>query len=201
MKKANRLIAILALSLLVCMPVFAGNIEFLGNTELLQISSVRTKIILNARSITSEAEQPLKETAWLENSGSALNLNNDPDFGQIGPKIDFGITRKPLNLGKTLFDSTLITLTALHLGDFLSTREAVKIPGLREANPLYKSIVKNDAAFAAVKIGFAALTYVGFKGLYKKNKTTAWIMSVAANALFAYVVTSNYKFIQAYKQR
>ena len=87
------------------------------------------------------------------------------------------------------------------MADFLSTREAVKIPGLREANPLYKSIVKNDAAFAAVKVGFAALTYIGFKGLYKKNKTTAWIMSVAANALFAYVVTNNYKFIQAYKQR
>lgn len=201
MKKANRLIAILALSLLFCTPVFADYIEFLGSTELLQISAVRTKIILNARSITREAEQPLEEIAWIENSSSAFNLNNDPDFGQIGPKFDLGITRRPLNLGKTLFDTSLISLTALHVADFLSTREAVKIPGLREANPLYKSIVKNDAAFAAVKVGFAALTYIGFKGLYKKNKTTAWIMSVAANALFAYVVTNNYKFIQAYKQR
>ena len=56
---------------------------------------------------------------------------------------------------------------------------------------MMKPFVKSPVAFAAVKIGFTALSYLSLKGLYKKNKPMAWVASTAANLLLSYVVSNN----------
>lgn len=92
---------------------------------------------------------------------------------------------------KALFDANLVALVALNVGDYFSTREALKYPGLREANPLMQPFVKSPAAFAAIKVGTTVLTYWSMKALFKKNRTAAWILTTASNVLLSYVVASN----------
>jgi hypothetical protein len=92
---------------------------------------------------------------------------------------------------KALFEVNLLAMVALNVADYLSTRQALKYPGLNEANPLMQPFVKSPAAFAAVKIGTTALTYWSMKALFKKNKTVAWVLTTASNVLMSYVVASN----------
>ena len=93
--------------------------------------------------------------------------------------------------GKAFFNANLVALVGLNVADYFTTREALKYPGLREANPLIQPFVKSPAAFAAIKIGTTALTYWSMKALFKKNRTAAWILTTASNVLVSYVVASN----------
>jgi hypothetical protein len=103
--------------------------------------------------------------------------------------------------GKALFDANLVLMVGLNIADYISTREALKYPGLEETNPLMKPFVKNPAAFAAIKFGTTALSYWSMKAIFKKNKTVAWIMTTASNALLSYVVANNVRLIQGARAR
>lgn len=103
--------------------------------------------------------------------------------------------------GDTIFNASLLAMVALNVGDFLSTTEALKYPGLAEGNPMMKPFVKNSYTFAAVKVGLTALSYVGMKGLYKRSKPLAWLASMAANAALSYAVSNNYRLIAMAKSR
>jgi hypothetical protein len=103
--------------------------------------------------------------------------------------------------GKAFFDANLVLMVGLNVADYVSTREALKYPGLTETNPLMKPFVKSPVAFAAVKLGTTALSYWSMKALFKKNKTVAWIMTTASNALLSYVVANNYRLIQGARAR
>jgi len=117
--------------------------------------------------------------------------NYSPKF--IGREIGFK------SVGDRLFDVSLYSLAALNVADYLSTREALRYPNLREANPLMKSIVKSPVAFAAVKIGVSAASYCALKGLYKKSKALAWVVSMASNFAMSYVVSNNMRLINRVK--
>ncbi|HOW86052.1 MAG TPA: DUF5658 family protein [Candidatus Aminicenantes bacterium] len=103
--------------------------------------------------------------------------------------------------GKAFFEANLIIMLGLNVADYVSTREALKYPGLTETNPLMKPFVNSPAAFAAIKFGTTALSYVSMKFLFKRNRTMAWIMTTATNALLSYVVANNYRQIQMAKAR
>jgi hypothetical protein len=103
--------------------------------------------------------------------------------------------------GKAFFDANLVLMVGLNVADYVSTREALKYPGLNETNPLMKPFVKSPAAFAAVKLGTTALSYWSMKALFKKNKTVAWVMTTASNVLLSYVVANNYRLIQGARVR
>jgi len=103
--------------------------------------------------------------------------------------------------GKSFFEANLIAMVGLNIADYVSTREALKYPGLQETNPLMKPFVKSPAAFAAVKIGTTALTYWSFKALFKHNRTLAWIVTTASNALLSVVVANNLGHIQQARLR
>jgi hypothetical protein len=103
--------------------------------------------------------------------------------------------------GKALFDANLVLMVGLNIADYISTREALKYPGLEETNPLMKPFVKSPAAFAAIKLGTTALSYWSMKAIFKKNKTVAWIMTTASNALLSYVVANNVRLIQGARAR
>jgi hypothetical protein len=98
--------------------------------------------------------------------------------------------------GKSLFDANLVLMVGLNVADYFSTREALKYPGMAETNPLMRPFVKSPVAFAAIKFGTTALTYVSFKAIFKRNRTVAWVMATATNVLLSYVVANNVRLIQ-----
>jgi len=103
--------------------------------------------------------------------------------------------------GKALFEANLVLMVGLNVADYFSTREALKYPGLAETNPLMKPFVKSPTAFAAVKFGTTALSYLSMRAIFKKTKTMAWIMTTASNALLSYVVANNMRLIQGARAR
>jgi hypothetical protein len=103
--------------------------------------------------------------------------------------------------GKAFFDANLALMVGLNVADYFSTRSALKYPGLCEINPLMKPFVKSPAAFAAVKFGTTALSYLSMKAIFKKNRKMAWIMTTASNALLSYVVANNMRLIQGARAR
>lgn len=102
----------------------------------------------------------------------------------------------PPSVGKALFDANLVLMVGLNVADYFSTKEALKYPGLEETNPLMKPFVKSPAAFAAIKAGTTALSYWSMKSLFKKNRTMAWIMTTASNAVLSYVVLNNMRLVR-----
>jgi hypothetical protein len=112
----------------------------------------------------------------------------------IGPRIpSFGPVIRP---SKMLFDANLVLMVGLNVADYVSTRQALKYPGLVETNPLMRPFIKSPAAFAAAKFGTTALSYLSMKAIFKRNRTVAWVMTTASNALLSYVVANNYRLIQ-----
>jgi len=102
---------------------------------------------------------------------------------------------KTSSIEQTIFTSTLISLAALNVADFLTTRKALQYDGLTEGNPLMKPLVKNDYVFAAAKIGVTCLSTYFMHKLFKKNKKMAWLLSAVSNIAFSYVVASNIRLI------
>lgn len=117
------------------------------------------------------------------------------------PQMDFVIASpfggfKPSgDPGKALFDVNLLTMVGLNVADYFSTRAALKYPGLHESNPLMTPFVKSPAAFAAIKLGTTALTYLSLKAIFKKNRTLAWVLTTASNVLLSCVVANNMQMI------
>jgi len=103
--------------------------------------------------------------------------------------------------GKALFDANLVLMVGLNVADYISTRQALKYPGLAETNPLMKPFVKSPVAFAAAKFGTTALSYLSMRAIFKRNKTVAWVMTTASNVLLSYVVSNNYRLIQGARAR
>ena len=102
---------------------------------------------------------------------------------------------KASSIEQTIFTSTLISLAALNVADFITTRKALQFDGLTEGNPIMKPLVKNDYVFAAAKIGVTCLSTYYMHKLFKKNKKMAWILSAVSNIAFSYVVASNIRLI------
>jgi hypothetical protein len=105
------------------------------------------------------------------------------------------------NPGDSLYKISLVSLVALNAADYFSTLEALKYPGVKEGNAIMKPVVRDPYAFAAVKIGFTALTYYSLKSLYKKNKALAWTISIVSNIAYSYVVSNNLRIIHRFKSK
>ena len=121
----------------------------------------------------------------------------------LRPSIPLGLPvfKQSADLGKALFDANLVLMVGLNVADYISTKQALKYPGLEETNPLMKPFVKNPAAFAAIKFGTTALSYLSMKAIFKRSRTVAWIMTTASNALLSYVVANNMRLIQGARAR
>jgi hypothetical protein len=169
--------------------------------------------LIRAEEVTTEV---LVATALLP--PTAISLTPAPAPGPAAPALNlepltpapqsgFAIVRpyggfKPSgHVGKTLFDLNLVAMIGLNIADYVSTREALKYPGLHESNPLMQPFVKSPTAFAAAKFGTTALTYLSMKALFKKNRTMAWVLTTATNALLSYVVANNIQMIHQARAR
>jgi hypothetical protein len=143
---------------------------------------------------TISLPDPLPEPAPI--AAELLAVEPAPDLEtplSFLPRIPtFGPVVRP---GKALFEANLVLMVGLNVADYISTRQALKFPGLAETNPLMKPFVKSPAAFAAVKFGTTALSYLSMRAIFKRNRTVAWVMTTATNALLSYVVANNYRLI------
>jgi hypothetical protein len=128
----------------------------------------------------------------------ALSLAPPSPFAIARP---FGGLRPSGDVGKTLFDLNLAAMLGLNIADYVSTREALKYPGLHESNPLMRPFIKSPVAFAAVKFGTTALTYLSIKAIFKKNRTVAWVLTAASNVLLSYIVANNMQMIHQARAR
>jgi hypothetical protein len=122
----------------------------------------------------------------------SLSFAPQSGFAIVSPFGGF----KPSGIpGKSLFEVNLLAMVGLNIADYVSTCAALEYPGLHESNPLMMPFVKSPAAFAAVKLGTTALTYLSLKAIFKKNKTVAWVLATASNVLLSYVVANNMQMI------
>jgi hypothetical protein len=187
--------------------------------------SMKTKLALIVLAVgLMAASLPASEAVWemivpTDLQPSALALPDPlpmPELARVDLVVEEAVPAPPLRLsiprslpafqpavrsGKALFDANLILMVGLNIADYISTREALKYPGLTETNPLMAPFVKNPAAFAAIKFGTTALSYWSMKAIFKKNKAVAWVMTTASNALLSYVVANNVRLIQGARAR
>ena len=175
--------------------VSAGEIDF----TLIQTASlpksmlpVNSLSLISATATAPEAIEPLAPAA----PAAPANLSSINIQKSFGPYM-----RDGSRFEKTLFTSQLVAMVALNVADYLTTKSALKHPGLQEGNPMMKPFVKNAVLFAAVKAGTTALSVWGMKSLRKRDKTTAWVLTTASNFLLSYVVANNMRLIQRAKLR
>ena len=88
------------------------------------------------------------------------------------------------------FDLSLSILATLHGADFALTRDIIRDGG-RELNPFIRPFTRNDATLFIAKAAMMTVGHVLLKKLYRKNKTLAWIGSIALNVGMALVVIHN----------
>jgi hypothetical protein len=174
------------------------------------VVAVAIAILISAGfAVAAEAESTIVETAVI--SVSSLSLSKVLPMAapaQAAPRInldpqrDFGGFVRGEKLESTLFTTSLVAMAALNVADYLSTRQALKLPGLQEGNPLMKPFLKSPALFAAVKAGTTALSLWGMNKMFRRgNKTTAWILTMASNFILSYVVSNNMRLIQKARLR
>ena len=104
-------------------------------------------------------------------------------------------------LGDSAFNASLLSLVALNVADFVSTKECLKYSHLSEGNPCLKPFVKNTAVFAAVKGGLTVASVLGTKALYKRHKALGWVSSIAANLALSSVVSNNFRLLRDARAR
>jgi hypothetical protein len=128
--------------------------------------------------------------------------NLGPRSAALGSSlIPAGPRAKSRSVGDSFFEASALSTVALNFADYFSTREALRYPGLQEGNPLMKGVVKSPAAFAAVKIGISAVSYLSLKAIYKRNKTLGWVASTLTNLALSYVVSNNVRMISQARAR
>lgn len=92
--------------------------------------------------------------------------------------------------GADTFDVSLYTMSVLNVGDTYFSLRAFS-NGYSELNPFLRPMARNPYTFVAAKLTLSIVNYLGLKWMYKKNKTVAWCMSVAANIALGYVIYKN----------
>ncbi len=135
------------------------------------ISLEETKITSNARSLTLFPKK--------------ISLQSY----SISPQ---DISFSPRQRGSAGFTAALASTVILHAADYYSTVNALKYSSLEEGNIFMKKIVNNQLLFGAIKLGVAGLQVTLLKGLYKKNKTLAWVVGSVMNVALSAVVANNF---------
>ena len=161
--------------------------SFLSWGPALIATDTDSQIAVDVSTFTLLANTPPARNLSL-NYQPQTSLNLKPQNTLINPEIPQVVIREAsfAKVESALYTTSLISLVALNVADYFSTREALKHEGLSEGNPLMKPFVKNDLTFAAVKLGLTISNHLFMKSLHKKNKTLAWVLSIASNFAMSY---------------
>ncbi|MCJ7582212.1 MAG: DUF5658 family protein [Candidatus Aminicenantes bacterium] len=150
------------------------------------------------RTAIASMEFSLKETEITSNARS-LTLSPKKLSLQSYSISPQDISFTPRQKGNAGFTAALASTVLLHAADYFTTVNALKFSTLEEGNPFMKKIASNNLLFGAIKLGVAGLQVTLLKGLYKKNKTLAWIVGTAMNAALSGVVANNLSKIRRAK--
>ena len=85
-----------------------------------------------------------------------------------------------------------VSFAALQVMDVQSTHRAITDGSGREGNAVMAPIVRNPAAFIAVKAGVTAAAIWGTEKIWKKNRVGAIVFMAIANSAMVTVVAHNY---------
>lgn len=109
-------------------------------------------------------------------------------------------TRSNFKYGRpTMLPALYAASAALQGYDAYSTLAALKNGGV-EANPLMKNVVKNPAAFVALKAGVAATSIMAAEKMWKSgNRLGAVGVMVASNVMMGMVAAHNSKVLSNMK--
>ena len=163
-----------------------------------------TEFLLTKEDETKNESAIDASTFTLKNKAFTTDKNSFnllPETRQIEQNVHKYFQQR-LKLGKiekSFFTASLVSILALNVADYISTRKALKYEGVSEGNSFLKPFVNNDLAFFAVKMGLTAGNHYLMQKLHKSNKTLAWIVSIASNFILSYVVVNNFKIIQNMK--
>ena len=185
--KTKMILAVLAaITVLAAGPLSAGQIEFslIGAAPMPQ-SSLHSAQVMNLAAPMSGSPVPAPASAL------PITIRQPQGFGGF----------RGARLEKGLFTANLAVMVALNVADYFSTRQALKHTGLVEGNPLMKPFVKNAALFAAVKAGTTVLSVWGMKSLFKRDRTTGWVVTTLSNFLLSYVVANNMRLVSRMRPR
>jgi hypothetical protein len=156
---------------------------------------VRASVILAACVVAASpaaAQQqptpPIAATAEATNVAPLWLVAQMPTHDALFPVDRVEEPRRPPSL-LPLYGS-LIALQAL---DIHSTRGAVGSGEGREVNPAMEPVVKNSAAFIAVKAGATAGLIWASEKMWKKHRKAAVIFASAVNVALAAIVANNYR--------
>ena len=160
-----------------------------------------TEFLLTKEDETKNESAIDASTFTLKNKASTTDKNSFnllPETLQIEQNVHkyFQKRLKLEKIEKSFFTASLVSILALNVADYISTRKALKFEGVSEGNSFLKPFVNNDLAFFAVKMGLTAGNHYLMQKLHKSNKTLAWIVSIASNFILSYVVVNNFKIIQ-----
>lgn len=190
--------ALAILSLFIAGFASAGIIKNAAGSDLSEVTLLETALrpaVLSPLAGLDLLPDPAPKAAYASMNLSPDQISVNPGHRYLNQSIRAG------RFADAAFDVNLIAMVALNVADYLSTSQAMKYPGLAEGNPLLKPFVKSPAAFAAVKIGMTAASYLSFKALYRTSKPLAWLASTAANFALGYAVSNNYRLIGLAKGR
>jgi len=188
------------------------NKENLLNREITKSAKVKTSLIAEEKKsnenltpfyLVKSKTKNNKLNLDLSKKNNSLYSASHPNKDNVTNNLNKHLKRefKTQKMEQAFFTTTLVTLAALNIADYLTTNEALKYPGLAEGNPIMKPFVKNSYVFVAVKIGATALTSIYLNKLHKKNKEVAWVISLLSNFALSYVVASNIQSINKVKGR
>jgi hypothetical protein len=93
---------------------------------------------------------------------------------------------------KATLASLYVTTATMQMLDVDSTLKALN-RGATEVNPLMSGVVRNRAAFVAVKAGVAAATIYAAHRMARGNRVAAIATMVAINSAYALIVSHNYR--------
>jgi hypothetical protein len=195
MRNKKTLTALAAVIVLTAGFAGAAEIKFtVADTEAVAQNSLFTPELMKAAAPMVASPAPVASMAGAPAIAPARPIS-------FVPAPDFGGAFRSGRFEKGAFTTSLIAMTVLNVADYITTRQALKYSGLVEGNPLMKPFVKNAAVFAAVKAGTTILSVWGMKSLFKRDKTTAWVLTTVSNFLLSYVVANNMRMIRRVQPR
>lgn len=204
-KKQTKLKAILSLSLVfawfLCLPIIAKEKAPMNpsySNEGHERESIIIETPLTPLEIRSKLTAELFQLVKIKNKSHMAGINFTPKKTNILPASYSNQNKhiKSQQLENSLFTTSLIACTILNAADYVTTIKALKYESLQEGNPLMKPLVKKPYLYATVKLGITALNLKLMKGLYKKDKRLAWVVSTIVNFALSYVVINNIRMIK-----
>ncbi len=178
-RNKSQIYPLLGLFLILTFPVFAGDCNQENEPIPPQIYAIKLEPLVFRLAPSGHKNTKSILTLSLV-SDNPYHLNKSFSPAQVKDKIPSKIgkeaPKKTNRLENFLYTTSLLTLTALNIADYISTVRALQLPGLEEGNPILRPFTKNVLLFSAVKIGITFFDFYLLKKIYKK-KQSCWLGS------------------------